>query len=237
MEIQWQKGWHIFNAPSDGVSYSGMSIPVSTNMGDISWFGGMVTSRLEKLGAGDLNLFFTAAMSKTDPNKNTYGLSFYSMDGGKTWYKGNYGLLYDDDPMTAEVDAKSHSGSIIYLGGRYDIKSSGTKIGLEYNHGTKYWIGMVPAGDDIWTSKLGTRGDVYEVYAIQELNKKPIAKRGKAYVRLGYQYYKFKYTGSNNWLGEPKSIDDLSTMNPAYTQMFAPLKNARDIYATFDVVF
>ena len=37
---------------------------------------------------------------------------------------------------------------------------------------------MVPAEDDIWTSKLGTRGDVYEIYLIQSLNRKAIAKEG-----------------------------------------------------------
>lgn len=236
VELQWQRGWNIFNAPSDGVNFMGMPIPVSLNMGDIDWYGGVVMSKFEKLGPGDLNLFASAAISKTHPNSNTFQLPFFSMDG-VNFMKAGFGLLYDDDPMTPEVDKKSHTGSAIYLGGRYDIKSTGTKIGLEYNHGSKYWIGMVPAEDDIWTSKLGTRGDVYEVYLIQELNKKPIAKRGKAYIRVGYQYYKFNYTGSNSWLGEPKKIADLNTMDPSKTQLFAPLKNAHDIYATFDVVF
>lgn len=236
VELQWQKGWNIFNAPSDGVNFMGMQIPVSLNMGDIDWFGGVVMTKFDKLGPGDLNLFASAAISKTHPNSNTFQLPFFSINGGAP-INGGFGLLYDDDPMTPEVDKKSHSGSAIYLGGRYDIKSTGTKIGLEYNHGSKYWIGMVPAGDDIWTSKLGTRGDVYEVYLIQELNKKPVAKRGKAYIRVGYQYYKFNYTGSNSWIGEPKKIADLNTTDPSKTQLFAPLKNAHDIYATFDVVF
>lgn len=236
VELQWQRGWNIFNAPSDGVNFMGMPMPVSLNMGDISWFGGVIMGKLEKLGPGDLNLFASAAMSKTHPNTNTFQLPFFSISGMGT-FNGGFGLLYDDDPNTLEVDKRSHTGSAIYLGGRYDIKATGTKIGLEYNHGTKYWIGMVPAGDDLWTSKLGTRGDVTEVYLIQELNKKPIAKRGKAFVRIGYQYYKFNYTGSNNWVGEPKKISELSAGDPSKTQLFAPLKNAQDIYATFDVIF
>lgn len=234
VELQYQRGFNIFNTTSDGNSTTGA---VSANLGDIEWLGGVVTGKVDKLGSGDLNLFVSAAMSKTHPNTNTFGMPFYSMNGGTTYYNGNYGLMYDDNPMTASVDAASHTGSAIYLGGRYDLKATGTKIGLEYNHGSKYWIGMVPASDDLWTSKLGTRGSVYEVYLIQELNKKPIAKRGKAFVRLGYQYYKFKYTGSNSWLGEPKSIDSLNTMDPSTTQMFAPLSTTHDIYATFDVLF
>jgi hypothetical protein len=97
---------------------------------------------------------------------------------------------------------------------------------------------MVPAADDLWTSKLGTRGDVYEAYVIQELGwLKPITKRAKAFFRLGYQYYKFDYTGSNNWVGAPKKIEDLDTTDPAKTQLLAPLKNAKNIYFTFDVQF
>lgn len=217
----------------------GNQMPVSLNMGDIGWIGGMVSSKVEDLGAGNLNLFLTAARSKTHPNTNIFELPFFSMDGGATWNNGGFGLLYDDcDPMTPGGQCNdSHSGTLVYLGGRYDIKSTGTKIGAEYNHGTQYWMGMVPAGDDLWTSKLGTRGSVWEVYLIQELNKKPIAKRGKAFVRLGYQYYTFKYTGSNNWVGAPKPIDSLNTMDPSGTQLFAPLKNARDFYATFEVTF
>jgi hypothetical protein len=238
IELQYQRGWNIFNVPSDGVNFMGMQMPVSRNMGDISWFGGVVTGKLEKLGPGDLNLFVSAALSKTHPNTSTFELPFFSIAGMGT-FNGGFGLLYDDcDPMTPNGQCnEGHSGSAIYLGGRYDIKSTGTKLGLEYNHGSKYWIGMMPAGDDLWTSKLGTRGDVYEVYVIQELNKKPIAKRGKAYVRVGYQHYDFKYTGSNNWVGSPKEISTLSTMDPNGTQLMAPLDKAYDIYATFDVTF
>ena len=96
---------------------------------------------------------------------------------------------------------------------------------------------LIPASDDIWTSKLGTRVSVYEVYLIQELNRKPISKKGKAFVRLGYQYDKFDYTGSNNWVGAPVKISDLSTTNPATQQMLAPLKDVRDLYLTFDVLY
>jgi hypothetical protein len=96
---------------------------------------------------------------------------------------------------------------------------------------------MVPAADDIWTSKLGTRGKVVEVYLIQELNRKPISKKGKAFVKLGYQYYKFDYTGSNNWIGSPVKISDLNTTNALLAQGMAPIETAKDIYLTFEVQF
>ena len=96
---------------------------------------------------------------------------------------------------------------------------------------------MVPAEDDLWTGKLGTRGDVYEVYVIQSLNRKAIAKKGEAFIRLGYQLYNFEYTGSNNWVGAPAKISDLSTRTPMTAQFFAPVEEASDIYLTFDVRF
>lgn len=233
-ELQWQRGFNIFNVPSDGVNFFGQHMPVSTNLGDIDWFGGIVTGNFPKLGIGDLNLFISAAMSKTHPNDNLMSLPFYFTDPANPMGSlgfGGFGLLYD------QGSKDSHSGSAIYLGGRYDFTSTGTKLGFEYNHGSKHWIGMVPASDDLWTAKLGTRGDVYEAYVIQELKQKAFSKKGKAFVRLGYQYYDFQYTGSNNWVGAPKEISSLNTMDPSGTQLLAPVKNAHDIYFTFDVTF
>lgn len=143
------------------------------------------------------------------------------------------GLMYDAPALGGKREKRT--GYAVYLGGRYDIKPTSTKIGLEYNHGSKDWINFTPASDDMWTSKLGARGDVYELYVIQELNQKPITKYGKAFFRLGYQYYSFNFTGSSNWVGAPKRISDLD--NPANAQMFAPLARAHDVYLTFDVIF
>ena len=172
---------------------------------------------------GDLNLFASLAQSQTDP-----------VDGVVDPNTPRAGLLWD----TNHPDNKKRLiGTAVYVGGRYDIKSTGTKIGAEYNQGSQYWIGMVPAGDDIWTSKLGTRGNVYEVYLIQELSNRPIMKRAKAFFRFGYQYYEFRYTGSNNWMGAPIKISDLDQTNQANAQSLEPLKNAKDLYATFEVLF
>jgi hypothetical protein len=217
VELQVNKGFDIFAQPEVQQVITPFG-PTNINLGDITWYGGDVSGKLENLGPGDLNLFLSAAASQSSPNNNL----FY----------GNYGLLYDS--ITGK---HNHTGYGAYAGARYDIKSTGTKLGLEYNYGTKYWITMVPASDDMWTGKLGTRGSVYEAYVIQELNKKPIAKRGKAFFRLGYQYYDFKYTGSNNWVGTPQKISDLTSTGPGLPKFFPALKKAQDIYLTFDVLF
>ena len=211
VELQWNRAFNIF-ARAESLAAS------NTNLGDVDQYGAIVSSRFANVGPGDVNLFLAGAISDTHPNSNTFA---------NTW-----GLLWD-----VESGKKGNTGYLVYLGGRYDIKSTGTKIGLEYNHGSKNWLAFAPASDDMWTTKVGTRGNVYEAYIIQELNKKPIAKRGKAFFRLGYQYYTFDYTGSQNWVGAPKKISALTTAPSAAPQFFAPLKNATDIYLTFDVLF
>ena len=210
IEVQYQIGRNIFDAPSDA--------GVSTNLGDIKWLGAVFMGKVS-----NLNWFVTAAGSKTDPNSNLTGPAGIPMAG----------LLYNAGEM------QSHTGNAVYVGGRYDIASTGTKVGVEYNQGSKNWISMVPAEDDLWTGKLGTRGKVYEVYVIQSLNRKPVAKKGEAFIRLGYQLYQFDYTSSNNWVGAPSKISDLTaagTPGPG-AQVLAPVEKAQDIYLTFDVRF
>ena len=86
----------------------------------------------------------------------------------------------------------------------------------------------------MWTSKVGARGDVYEAYMIQELDRMPISSFfSKAFFRFGVQRYDLKYTGSNNWVGAPISLTDVNGQMMTTT----PLSNATNIYATFDVKF
>ena len=218
IELQWNRAIDIFDFPPDFVitnpnlikAFGTNTFQPSANLGNIDQFGGVVTGKVLE----NLNLFASAALSKTHPNGHR------SMLGP--------GLL--DNAGTT-----SHTGYGLYVGGRYDMPSTGTMIGAEYNHGSKNWITFAPAADDMWTSKLGTRGNVYEGYVIQEIKKRLISKNGLAFFRLGYQYYTFNYTGSNSWLGSSVSMDDLN--NPMNAQLFAPVRHAQDIYLTFDVRF
>lgn len=165
-------------------------------------------------------MFASGALSEALPNKNRYPAG-----SGAT-----PGLLCSGS------DCENRNGTAYYVGGRYDFTKTRTKIGAEFNHGSKNWITFVPAGDDIWTSKLGARGEVYEVYAIQDLGRAPIARDGRVFLRLGWQYYDFKYTGSNSWVGGPTSIKDLQVTG-SQAQMLIPIKHAYDIYTTFEVRF
>jgi len=223
LNLQWDRGFNIFDQPViAGKSFFGFSVEPRVDLGDIDWYGITALSTLKNVGPGTLNLFATGAASKTQPNDNRT-LVTPSFPG--------VGLL-----LGPGESKSSKTGQAFYVGGRYDFNKNRTKIGAEYNYGSKNWIGFVPAGDDLWTSKLGTRGSVYEVYLIQEFNAAPISSYfAKTFLRVGYQYYDFQYTGSNNWVGAPVKTSELS--NPQNAQIFVPLKNAQDLYATMEVKF
>ena len=216
--LEYNHAFNIFNTPAfiSGPNLGTYFQAPSTELGSIDWIGMDVGGKVEKLGPGNLNWFFDAAMSFTHPNSNT---ALPGMPIGL-----NYSGIRN-----------STNGYAIYLGGRYDF-STGTKIGLEYNHGSENWLTFAPAADDMWTSKLGSRGNVYEAYIIQELSLKPISSvAAKLFFKAGYQYYQFSYTGSNNWVGGPVSMS--GTPNPMNAQFFAPVKNAQDLYGTFELQF
>ncbi|ACM20531.1 protein of unknown function DUF3373 [Geotalea daltonii FRC-32] len=214
LDFQWNRGFNIFDNPNN----------VGNQLGDIDWYGLGALSTLKNVGPGNLNLFASTGMSITHPNGN------HALLAGAGSPDSGAGLLMNG------TDVKDNTGYSAYVGLRYDLPT-GTKLGAEYNYGSKYWMPFDPAADDMWTSKLGTRGNVYEAYIIQELKLQPISSYlSKVFFRLGYQYYDFEYTGSNNWVGAPVKIADL-TASPMNAQMFAPLKSAQNIYATFEVKF
>ncbi|WP_394756374.1 DUF3373 domain-containing protein [Rhodoferax sp.] len=216
--LQWNRGMNIFDAPAMSKTYFGDTV-AKTNLGDIDWLGIGFMSTFKNMGPGKLNIFGDLGMSITHPNNNV-SAQF-----------GFQGLM--SGTFFSPEAPSSKTGTAIALGVRYDLPSN-SKFGFEYNHGSKNWITFAPAADDMWTAKAGTRGNVYEAYFIQELDRKPISSFfSKAFFRLGVQYYKFDYTGSNNWVGAPVKIGDVNGQMMTMT----PLENATNLYATFEVKF
>jgi hypothetical protein len=217
--VQYNRGFNIFDFPVMQNTVFGNTAP-ATNLGSIDWYGAGVLSTLKKVGPGNLNFFVDGALSVTHPNDNVSGQA------------GFQGLM--TGAFFAPEKATSRTGWAVYTGVRYDLPSK-TKLGFEFNHGSGNWITFAPAADDMWTSKVGTRGNVYEPYIIQELDLKPISSYlSKTFFRLGYQYYDFEYTGSNNWVGKPQKI---STIRSSDIMLMAPVTKAHDVYATFEVHF
>lgn len=218
--MQWNRGFDIFDFPTMKDTMFGDTAP-SINLGSIDWYGIGAMSTFKKVGPGNINFFADLGMSVTHPSNQV------STNAG---FQG----LMSGEFFAQDMSPKDRTGYAVYAGIRYDLPSK-TKIGFEFNHGSKYWITFAPSADDMWTSKVGTRGNVYEPYIIQELDLKPISSYlSKAFFKIGYQYYDFEYTGSNNWVGAPKKISEIK---PTDLMLMAPMKEAHNVYGTFEVHF
>ncbi|MCM2340690.1 DUF3373 domain-containing protein [Rhodoferax sp.] len=216
--LQWNRGTHIFDAPTMSNTYFGDTAS-KADLGDIDWLGAGFMSTYKNVGAGMLHVFGEVAMSQTHPNNNVSAQN------------GFQGLLTGGFFNPEAPSDKTGTG--IALGVRYDLPSK-DKFGFEYNHGSKNWIPFSPAADDMWTAKAGTRGSVIEAYYIKDLDLAPVSSFfSKAFFRLGVQRYNFDYTGSNNWVGAPVAIGDVNGQMSTLT----PLENATNVYATFEVKF
>lgn len=229
--MQWNRGFNIFDFPVMNDTAFGNTAP-SVNLGSIDWYGLGAMSTLKKVGPGDLNFFVDGGVSVTHPNQNVSGNAMFQGLLTNTPFGSGYGMT----PVYENPDSKT--GYAVFAGIRYDLPSR-TKLGFEYNWGSKNWITFAPAADDMWTSKVGTRGQVFEPYVIQELDLKPVSSYfAKAFFKLGYQYYDFEYTGSNNWVGAPIKISDLAAYQAAGGMLLqAPVEKAHNVYGTFEVHF
>ena len=130
-------------------------------------------------------------------------------------------------------DKDGYSG---YVGVRYDMGDD-WRFGAEYNYGSENWIAFTPGHDDLYASKLATRGHVGELYTIWNIPAgEAISKYGKAFMRLGYQYYDYEYTGSGFWLGEPVKIEDLKN-DPLNAQFYTPVDEMHQVYLSLEAWF
>ena len=159
----------------------------SANLGAINLFGVNVNQKV-----GPMDFYMSANYSGTRPN-------------GQTTPFG--GLM--SDPFETPV---AHDGGMFYVGARYSVpKNDGrTKIGFEFNHGTKYWFNFAQAEDDIIAPKTDTRGNVYETYLTHRIYDRFM-------VKLGYIRYNYNYSGSGWHVGAPKDLNTLAILGfPTY---------------------
>ncbi len=172
-----------------------------------------------------VNWFVSGGLSRTDDRDTNGGVH------------QSYGLLTNPGETK-----QNHWGWAAYVGARVPVEMLSSKIGFEYNYGSRYWINFTPAADDVYSSKLATRGHVAEVYWIWDIPENPLSKYAKAFIRAGYQYYWFNYTGSGNWMGRPVDVDDVDmtdSRSADYTTAFggAPVEHMDNLYLTFEVYF
>ena len=206
--------FNAFNFPdfeSDGIDtfYTNFLGP-RENVGDVMHTSGVYMDKWQ-----NLNYFIEGGWSRTMPDNDT----------------GMFNDLFAGTTNTSDED-----GYNVWVGVRYDMDDLGLKFGLEYNYGSQYWIGMTPGHDDLYSSKLAARGDVYEAYLIWDLPAgEAISKFAKTFMRFGYQHYDYDYTGGSDWNIKPYDIDKAEGETFG---MFVPtIEDADQVYVTFEVYF
>ncbi|MBD3868205.1 MAG: DUF3373 family protein [Acidobacteria bacterium] len=138
-----------------------------------------------------------------------------------------FGGLFSDPLLDTPESRDAWSA---FAGIRFNASDS-DMLGLEFNHGSKYWFNFTQAADDLVGSKLATRGDVIEAYWLHEF--KEGFGRARLKFRLGAMHYSYNYTGSGWQLGAPKKIDDLMPVISA----FPTYGDALDIRAAITAKF
>ncbi len=162
-----------------------------------------------------LNFFINLGWSHTNPTAvDELGTSLL----GSWW----------DEPTNRD-------GYALYAGVRYDLESLHSTFGLEYNHGSQYWVGLSQGTEN---NKLATRGSVAELYwTIKPPLPAPLAGESRSLIgRIGYQYYDFAYTDAGSALGEPLDIDALQN-DPLSAQFYNPVEYAYTLYASLKLYF
>jgi hypothetical protein len=198
--------WNTYNQQTGAVSGS------FTQLGDM--YGAAISFLAEGIGDGisdmldETNAFISFAWSKTDPDDNNQML----------------GMMMPTPQGMIRLGAapgESKSGTSVYVGANWPCQlMEGARIGVEYNHGSKYWRSFTYGEDTLAGSKLATRGDAYEVW----LNKELIGKKLTAQLR--YTYMDYDYTGSNGFFGNGGAPVDVDSQ---IAQQFGAVKKAQDL--------
>ena len=161
----------------------------NTDLGDMDLWGAHFQAQ-DIMDSG-LDLFFSYGGNKSDPNGNAP--------------LGMFGLLSSNGQ-------ESETGYSIYTGLRYTLPVEAlrqAKLGFEYNYGSEYWFSMTAGSPDLF-NKLATRGNVYDFYYIQPVNK-------HLFFRAGYMYMDYDYTNSGRYMGQP--FDSDATLDNFYFLM------------------
>jgi hypothetical protein len=162
-----------------------MRFTPSANLGDMD-IGGVVLQRHD----GPFDYFVNFDYVKSHPDNVTTPFG---------------GLFADPFDVPEE-----HSGTMVYVGARYTFNKEQTRLGVEYNRGSKYWFNFTPAQDDLISAKTNTRGSVYEGYLLHKINSHFLAK-------LSFIDYQYEYSGSGWHIGAPKKLDSTPILGfPTY---------------------
>lgn len=208
----------------DVINYPNFQDPIiNANFGSLSGMG-------DRANLGDI--WHTSAVYQD----KVVGLNYF-VAGGWSQTQPDYGMFNDPFSSTG-TNTDNENGYSLYVGARYDLDEAGLKFGAEFNYGSQYWLSMAPGHDEIYQSKLATRGQVYEVYTIWDLpTGEAISKYAKTFVRLGYQHYEYDYYGSGDWNLYPYDLGDAGDKAKLQLMGLDPVESADQVYLTFEAFF
>lgn len=200
VQLTMARAWNVtdgFNGevvlPVNPITGDSVGAPVimrytpSVNLGNINLYGLNLTHRL-----GPMDLYSSFNWSSVRPNGESSPFG---------------GLM--SDPFDTPVDRDGH---MVLVGLRFNLpKNDGrTKIGFEFNQGSKYWFNFAQAADDIIAPKTAARGEVYETYLTHRISDRFILKGG-------YLRYNYTWSGSGWHVGAPKKLSDTPLLGfPTY---------------------
>ena len=165
------------------------------------------------------------------------GLNYF-ISGGYSQTQPDSGGMFNDPFSMTGSNTDNEDGYSLYLGVRYDVEQAGLKFGAEFNYGSQYWLAMAPGHDEIYQSKLATRGQVYEIYTIYDLpTGEAVSKYAKTFIRLGYQHYEYDYSGSGDWNLAAYDLSDAGDTAKLQMMGLDPVESADQIYLTFEAFF
>lgn len=207
------KGWNMMDIGNDIVMTPTAATTGTYTManngfhdvGDLT--GASLSLQVNGIGNGisdflDDSIFFLSyAVSKTDPNNvTTNDLTMAGVGAVSDAMLVGMGL------SPAEIanfrgqgmlgSTSKETGSSIYTGFQFPGFMKGQRLGLEYNHGSKYWRSFTYGEDTLAGSKLATRGDAYEIYYTLPLVGKNLT------AQLSYIYMDYDYAGSDTFFGQ-----------------------------------
>ncbi|RXJ67958.1 hypothetical protein CRV08_09110 [Halarcobacter ebronensis] len=123
--------------------------------------------------------------------------------------------------MLGTTDSKVGQSFWIGLNMPCPLDPDKARIGIEWNHGTKYWRSMTYGEDTYAGSKIAARGDAWEIYRNQKLTN-------ALEFGLSYLYIDYDYTGSNSFFGAEGTPYDIDSAQAAASDA---VKSAQDIKA------
>ncbi len=177
------------------------------NIGDIDFIG--IMAQATDIKDSHLDLFAHFGMSQAKPSDALY-----------TYNNQTFGLLRDNIDDTA-----TKNGYAFWLGGRYTLNIlNHSKIGLEYNHGSQYWVTATQGSYDVY-NKLATRGNATELYGLYPVNR-------YSFIKIGSIYIDYDYTDSGWYQKKPKKIQNLTQAEKS-----GVIDTLQSIYLQFSVRF